>query len=206
MSSQTPRPDRSQATKDDHEQILNDLQRKTYQYFVKEVNEANGLTDDKTQEGWPASIAATGFALSTYPVMVEDDVLSREEAAERTRTTLRFFWQSPQSKEADATGYKGFYYHFLDRETGQRAWDSELSTIDTAFLLAGMLLAGQYFNHDNETETEIRELADKLYRRCDWRWALEKNALVNHGWKPHTGLLPYDWVGYDESLLLYILG
>lgn len=189
-----------------NKQLLADLQKESYQYFVHEVNPINGLTRDKTKAGWPASIAATGFALSTYPVMVNDGELSRAEAAARTLTTLRFFWNSPQSKAANATGYKGFYYHFLEEKTGQRAWQCELSTIDTTFLLAGALLAAQYFHHENETEAEIRKLADNLYRRCDWRWVLNNNGWVRHGWTPEHGFLPYDWLGYNESLLLYILG
>jgi len=206
VTSATKPPHSFPVSEAEHERMLDELQKETYQYFIHEVNPANGLTADKTKDGWPASTAATGFALSTYPVVVEDGLFSREEAAERTLATLRFFWNSPQSKAPDATGYKGFYYHFLDMETGRRAWQSELSTIDTAFLLAGVLLAGQYFNQDNEAEAEIRDLADKLYRRCDWRWALNGNVLVNHGWMPERGFLPFSWNGYDEALLLYILG
>ena len=111
--------------KDDYEQMLDDLQQETYEYFINEVNPDNGLTDDKTKEGWPASTAATGFALSIYPVVVEDELIEREEAIERTLTTLRFFWNSAQGKGKKDTGYKGFYYHFLDSQTGERARQSE---------------------------------------------------------------------------------
>jgi hypothetical protein len=126
--------------------------------------------------------------------------------ARRVLQKLRFFWNSPQGPEPDAAGYKGFYYHFLDMETGRRVWNCELSTVDSAFLLAGMLTAATYFGADAEEEQEIRTLADALYGRVDWRWAQNGGATVTHGWKPESGFLPYRWEGYDEALLLYVLG
>ena len=132
--------------------------------------------------------------------------MSRTHAVERVLNTLRFFWNSPQGPEPDATGYKGFYYHFLDMNTGRRAWLCELSTIDTTFLLAGMLTAGIYFDAHTADEQEISRLADELYCRVDWKWAQNQGATVTHGWKPESGFLPYRWEGYDEALLLYILG
>src|SRR6185295_455533 len=97
--------------------------------------------------------------------------ISRTEAAERTLTTLRFFWQSKQGPEPDATGHKGFYYHFLDMQTGARAWQCELSTVDSALLVGGMLAAAAYFEGPAPAEREIRDLAERLYARVDWRWA-----------------------------------
>jgi hypothetical protein len=190
--------------------LLARLQRKTFQYFWTEVtltvNLTNGLVVDCTKEGWPSSIAATGMALAIYPIGVERGFISREEAVKRTLTTLRFFWQSPQGTEADATGYRGFYYHFLDMQSGKRVWNCELSTIDSTFLLAGALTAALYFDHDSEDEHEIRSLADALYRRADWQWAQGGGATVTMGWTPEGGFLPFRWEGYDEALLLYILG
>jgi hypothetical protein len=144
--------------------------------------------------------------LAAYPVGVERALITRAEAIERTLQTLRFFWNSPQGTQADATGYRGFYYHFLDMTTGRRVWNCELSTVDSTFLLAGMLAAAAYFDHDSADEHEIRTLADGLYRRVDWRWAQDGGATVTHGWKPESGFLPYRWQGYDEALLLYLLG
>jgi hypothetical protein len=185
---------------------LEKLQRESFDYFLHEVNPDNGLVIDKTAANWPASIAATGLALASYPIAVERGFISRAQAIERTLRTLRFFWHSPQGPEPDATGYKGFYYHFLDMKTGQRAWNCELSTIDSTFLLAGMLTAGMYFNANTAEEEEIRTLADKLYTRVDWQWAQNQGQTVTHGWKPESGFLPYRWEGYDEAMLLYILG
>lgn len=185
---------------------LEALQRETFAYFVHEANPANGLIADKTEAHWPASIAATGLALAAYPVGVERGFMERSAAVERTLATLRFFWNSRQGPEPDATGHQGFYYHFLDMRTGRRAWDCEVSTIDSAFLLAGALAAGAYFDGETAEEREIRGLADALYRRCNWNWAQNGEATVTHGWRPKRGFIKHRWKGYDEALLLYILG
>jgi len=185
---------------------LETLQREAFNYFLYETNPVNGLVIDKTATDWPASIAATGLALAAYPVGVKRGFISHAAAVERTLATLRFFWNSPQGPEADATGYQGFYYHFLDMQTGRRARQCELSTIDSAFLLAGALTAGMFFDAPTGDEQEIRTLADGLYRRANWQWAQNGGATVTHGWRPESGFLEYRWEGYDEALLLYILG
>jgi len=185
---------------------LEKLQRETFGYFWHETNSANGLVIDKTAADWPASIAATGLALAVYPVGVERGFISRAAAVERTLATLRFFWNSPHGPEPEASGYQGFYYHFLNMQTGRRARQCELSTVDSAFLLAGALTAGMYFDASTAGESEIRTLSDALYRRADWQWAQNQGATVTHGWKPESGFLNYRWEGYDEALLLYILG
>jgi len=185
---------------------LETLQRETFDYFVQEANSENGLIRDKTAEPWPASIAATGLALAAYPVGVARGFWTRSAAVKRTLATLRFFWSSPQGSEPDATGYRGFFYHFLDMQTGRRAWNCELSTVDSAFLLAGALTAGAYFDAETADEKEIRSLADALYRRCDWAWAQNGKATVTHGWRPESGFIHYRWEGYDEAILLYVLG
>ena len=185
---------------------LEKLQHATFNYFLHETNPANGLVIDKAATDWPASIAATGLALAAYPVGVERGFMPRSAAVERTLNTLRFFWNSPQGPELDATGYRGFYYHFLDMQTGRRARQCELSTVDSAFLLAGALTAGIYFGAETADEYEIRTLAHALYRRADWQWAQNQGATVTHGWKPESGFIDYRWEGYDEALLLYMLG
>jgi hypothetical protein len=182
------------------------LQRDTFGYFVDATNPRNGLVPDSTREGAPSSISAIGFALSAYPVAVERNFLSRSEALERVLTTLRFLWASRQGEDRDASGYKGFFYHFLDMQSGRRTWTSELSTIDTTFLLAGALTAAAYFDRDTAPEREVRALADELYRRVDWRWAQNGGLTVAHGWTPERGFLRYRWEGYNEAILLYVLG
>ncbi|WP_339325668.1 glucoamylase family protein [Janthinobacterium agaricidamnosum] len=187
------------------EELLHLLQLDSFEYFLHEYNSVNGLICDKTHAGWPASIAAVGMALTVYPVGVERGFMSRDAALARTLLTLRFFAGSDQSGGAGATGYKGFYFHFLDMESGTRAWGSELSSIDTALLIAGMLTAAAYFQNDTPDESEVRRLAGQLYRRVDWTWMLNGNTLICHGWTPEHGFLPWRWEGYDEALILYVL-
>jgi hypothetical protein len=185
---------------------LADLQRHTFGYFVHETNPATGLVRDNTRYGAPCSIAAVGLALASYPVAAERGFLSRSEAAQRTLATLRFFAESPQGPEKDATGYRGFFYHFLDFRTGRRAHGCELSTMDTAILFAGALTAEAYFSRSDREEKEIRRLATLLYRSADWEWMLDGSLAVRHGWTPEGGFLPYHWKGYSEGLILYALG
>jgi hypothetical protein len=185
---------------------LENLQWMTVRYYLEEINFTNGLVRDKTQLDAPCSIAAVGMFLASAPVVVEQGILPRDFIAKWVLIRLRFFWNSPHGPEPDATGYKGFYYHFLDMETGRRVWNCELSTIDSAFLFAGFLTVATYFDRDTPDEQEIRTLADALYRRADWQWAQNGGATLTHGWRPETGFIPYRYQGYDEGLLLYVLG
>ena len=188
-----------------HRSLLRRLQRCSFAYFVHEINPANGLVSDKTAADWPASIAAIGMALTAYPVGVARRFIGRKEAAQLTLTALRFLAGSEQSDAPDATGYKGFYYHFLHMDTGRRAWRSELSSIDTALLIAGVLAAAAYFDRATDAEGEIRDLGRMLYERVDWAWMLAGADTLCHGWRPEQGFLPYRWEGYDEALVLYLL-
>jgi len=181
------------------------LQRDTFGYFPGETNIRNGLVPDNTRKGAHSSIAAVGLGLAAYPVAVEQNFIAREDALMRVLTTLRFFWNGPHGPEPDATGYKGFYYHFLHMDSGRRAWESELSTIDSSVLIAGALAAATYFDRETQEEREIRQLADNLYRRMDWEWMLAGDAKVVMGWKPESGFLPWRWEGYNESILLHVL-
>lgn len=182
------------------------LQRETFEYFLHEVNFKNGLIADKTAPDSPSSIAAIGLGLSAYIVGVERGLMSRSEAIQRTLKVLEFFARSPQGPEPDASGYKGFYYHFLDMKTGRRAWNCEISTIDTALLMAGILNSSCYFTNNTHKENEIRRLAKSLYERVDWKWALNGESTLALGWKPEGGFIPYRWNDkYSEALILYIL-
>ncbi|MGO4565496.1 glucoamylase family protein [Rhizobium sp. 2YAF20] len=185
---------------------LSRLQFTTLLYYLQVTNPDNGLVRDKTEPSAPASIAAIGMALATIPVIVERGVIIREFAAKITRRRLRYLMDCPQGPEPDSSGYKGFFYHFLDIETGRRVWQCELSTIDSAFLFAGALTVAAYFDGDTAEEAEIRQLANALYERADWNWACDGGPSLTHGWHPETGFIPHRWQGYDEGLLLYILG
>jgi hypothetical protein len=184
---------------------LRRLQRDSFEYFVREINPINGLVLDKTASNWPASIAAMGMALSAYPVGVKRGFMKRAEAGQRTLRMLNFLAASEQSKAVTASGYRGFYYHFLDMRNGRREWSCELSSIDTALLMAGVLLAGVYFDGASAEETQIRERSRALYERVDWAWMLNDQETLCHGWRPEHGFLPYHWQGYDEALILYLL-
>jgi len=187
--------------------MLESLQRTAFDYFLKQTNKLNGLVADTTRAGSPASIAVIGFALSAYPVAVERGWIARDDAVQRSLSTLRFFAGSDQSGAVISTGCHGFYFHFLDVQTGLRMWESELSSIDTALLIAGMLTAAAFFDRTTPAETELRLLANFLYDRVDWCWAQhEVGDAVALGWKPECGFLNYGWRGYDEALVLYALG
>jgi hypothetical protein len=188
--------------------FLEGLQRDTFAFFWDASAGANGLTPDRFPNPDVSSVAAVGFALTSYPIGVEKGWITRAQAAERTLSTLRFLWLGPQGPEPQGVmGYKGFFYHFLDAQTGYRAAVSELSTIDTALLMAGVLTSRSFFDRTEEPERAIRELADKLYRRVDWTWATSPKhpPLLSMGWTPEQGYVPYDWQGYNEAMILYLL-
>jgi hypothetical protein len=187
--------------------FLEVLQARTFRFFWESANPVNGLIPDR----WPSpsfsSIAAVGFGLSTYPVGVERGYVTRAAARDRTLTTLRFFWTAPQGPEPSGnTGHLGFFYHFLDMDTGRRYQTTELSTIDTALLIAGVLTVGEYFNGEDEAEREIRRLADALYRRVEWNRFQVQSPLVTMAWRPEKGFGPAEYKGYDEAMILYVLG
>jgi len=182
------------------------LSERTFRWFWDLCDARTGLTPDR----WPTrsfvSVAAVGFALTAYPIGAEHGWVTRAQAARRVLNTLHFFWQAPQDTAiAGVTGYRGFFYHFLDPTTGQRFENVELSTIDTALLLAGALFCQSYFDRRGAVEDSIRALADSLYRRTDWRWAQFRPPTIALGWRPREGHLPYDWRGYNETLILMVL-
>jgi hypothetical protein len=195
----------TQAFETTHEDLLDRLQRAAFDYFRQAMNPANGLVADNSRANSPVSIAVVGFALSSYTVAVERGWLARPEAVQRSLAALRFFRDSDQSGGPESTGYKGFYYHFLDFHSGARVWRSELSMIDTALLIAGALTASMYFDANTAEEVELRKIVDMLFRRIDWRWAQDGGETLRQGWKPECGFLHYGWEGYNEAIVLYVL-
>ncbi len=194
----------------DDNALLDSIQHQTFLFFRDKVNLDKGLFKDRTREDAPSSIASTAFALPALATAAERNWIFREEAAGLTYNALNFLVNSEQSMAADATGYKGFYYHYLDMETGKRAWESELSSIDTGLLLMGVIFSRNYYNRDNKTEQGIREMAEVLLTRLDWS-IFDMGPETNHpktismGWKPEDGLINWGWYGYNEGLFLYIL-
>lgn len=192
------------------EHLLDSIQYHSFNFFIKEMNPENGLVKDKSWDDAPSSIASVGFALPTYAVGVERNWLTRDKAALLTINTLRFFLVSQQSDKPDATGYKGFYYHFLKMDSGKREWNCELSTIDTGLLMLGVIFARNYFNRDTNEEKEIRDLSAKLLDRLDWNFFImttndQYKDQISMGWYPEKGLHKMGWSGYNEALFLYII-
>jgi hypothetical protein len=186
--------------------FFGELQERTFRFFWETGNPQNGLIPDRYPTPSYSSIAAVGFGLTTYPVGVERGYITRPQARQRVLATLRFLAAAPQSSEArGVAGYRGFFYHFVDMKTGERFEDSELSTVDTAILLAGALFCQSYFDGADPEEVEIRALVDTLYRRVDWQWAQPKGPAITLGWSPEEGFLRYDWRGYNEAMLVYLL-
>ena len=186
--------------------LLADLERRSFNYFWDTANPSNGLVPDR----WPtpsfASVAAVGFGLSAYTVGVSRGWVTREQALQRSLTTLRFFHAAPQGPQASGvSGHKGFFYHFLDMQTGHRFGRTELSTVDTALLLAGVLHARAFFDAADPHERELRRLADDLYARVEWPWSQVRPPSIGHGWHPESGHIGNDWKGYNESMLVYLL-
>ncbi|MFB2550712.1 glucoamylase family protein [Ensifer soli] len=184
---------------------LASLQRSAFGYFLDHTDPGTGLVADTSAPGAPASIAATGFGLSAYPVAVERGFVTRREALKRTLACLRFLDDAPTGRQPGAASHRGFFYHFLDMRTGHRAWQSEASTMDTALLFAGVLMAQRYFDGADPGEAEVRERAARLFDRIDWAFALAGGDTMTMGWKPGRGRLAYRWQGYSEAILLHVL-
>ena len=187
--------------------LFRDIGKRTFQFFWDTTNEKNGLTPDRYPSRPFSSIASVGFALTAYPIGIENGWVSRTQAVDRTLITLKFFRDMPSGPEATGKGaYNGFYYHFLDMQSGHRfaSW-VELSSVDTTLLMMGVLFAQSYYDGDDPREREIRAVADELYRRVDWAW-LQRNApLISMGWYPDKGFIPHDWQGFNEAMMVYVL-
>ena len=193
------------------------LSERTFRYFWDTTDTERCLAPDRWPSNPFSSVAATGFALTAFGIGAERQYVTREQAALRTRDCLKFYWNAPQGEGASGfTGHKGFFYHFLKNSDGTRHATVELSTVDTALFLGGALFAQSYYDRNDPVEAEIRDLAEKIYRRVEWDWAQRPNTgtqarnLVNShgitmGWRPERGWETHDWVGYNEGMLVYIL-
>ena len=186
--------------------FLEDLDKRTFQFFWEHSDPQTGLTLDRARTvGTPpqrgeshyriASIASTGFALSGLCVAADRGWVSRTAALERVRNTLDFFANRAVHKN-------GWFYHWMDAVTGERRWNAEISSIDTALLLGGVLTVKQCFAGD----PQIAAAADKIYRRVDFQWMLNgDNYLLSHGWRPETGWIANRWHDYSEQTILYLM-
>jgi hypothetical protein len=204
----------------DQAAVLDSIQYAAFRFFWYKANPANGMCPDRSAAGSVSSTASTGFGLSSICVGVDHGWITRAQGRQRVLTTLQTFWNMPQGPGTSGIiGYKGLYYHWLDMTTATRRvdWNSELSTIDTALLFAGIMHARQFFDDPAEAdEITIRALADSITRRADWRWVhlgryLETGTPsdslgIQMGWNPTTGFSTFGkWTGYNEAMLMYIM-
>lgn len=187
--------------------LLDSLQRTAFLYFWNEANPTNGLIRDRSQFNSACSIASQGFGITAICIAIDHGWVTREEGRARIRLGLETLWNGAQGPQSlGVNGYKGLFYHFLDLNTGVRTWNCELSTIDTALLMAGVIDARNYFDTDDPLDVELRELCTDLYERVDWVWARDGGNGIKMGWKPETGFSAFGrWIGYNEAMILYIL-
>jgi hypothetical protein len=179
---------------------LFELECLNFRYFWEQADPATGLVKDRcdvraaTDTGTVGSIAATGFGLTALCIGEKRGLVLTPDAEQRVLTTLRFLWKK-------LPNHRGFFYHFANVSTGERVWDSEVSSVDTALLLCGVLMCRQHFHNE-----EITRLANDIFNRVDWTWLSEDTSLLPHGWTPELGFLPYRWDYYSELMMMYLLG
>ncbi|MBU1863355.1 MAG: hypothetical protein KKH94_06830 [Candidatus Omnitrophica bacterium] len=173
--------------------LIKKVEKDSLKYFLDYTPQKTGLTQDSSAPGSPCSIAGVGFYVAAVVVAAHNNWITKDNAYKRIKTVLTTFKKKVQGKN-------GFYYHFVDPRTGRRAWGSEVSSIDTALFIAGVLLAGEYFKG-----TQIERMAHELYENVQWKWLLSSSNLLSHGYKPESGILPYYWDSYSEHLILQAL-
>ncbi len=179
--------------------FLDELERANFLFFWEQANPETGLVKDRAHArtedtGIVASIAATGFGLTALCIGAERGYMTPVEVLKRVVTTLHFLWEKMPT-------HRGFFYHYANAKTGERIWESEVSSIDTAILLCGILTCREHFR-----KPEITRLASDIFNRVEWAWLSEDTELLPHGWSPETGFLPYRWDYYSELMMMYLLG
>jgi hypothetical protein len=182
------------------DQLLDEIEKQNFQFFLEQASPESGLVRDRAsvsgnETSVVASIAATGFGLTALCIADQRGYISRNDARDRVSAALRFLWKKMPT-------HRGFFYHFADINTGERVWDSEVSSVDTAILLCGVLTCRRHF----EEHSEVSLLAYEIFNRVDWSWLSEDTTLLTHGWTPEGGFLPYRWDYYSEMMMIYLLG
>jgi len=181
------------------EQFLDELEHSIFLYFWEQANPETGLVKDRCNArikdtGIVGSIAATGFGLTAICIGEKRGYVSHPDARLRVLATLVYLWKKLPT-------HRGFFYHFANINTGERIWDSEVSSIDTTMLLCGILTCKQHFQ-----DKDIVDLAHAIFDRVDWSWLSEDTSLISQGWTPESGFLPYRWDDYSELMMIYLLG
>jgi hypothetical protein len=200
QTSPTKRPAQPSILSSEDDAFLNDLEKTTFQYFWEQANPTTGLVKDRanarteSDNGYVGSIAATGFGLTALCIGEKRGFIPRATALERVLVTLRSLW-------GKLPNHRGFFYHWANVNTGERVWDSEVSSVDTAILLCGVLTCREHLQ-----VAEVQALADDIFGRVEWTWLSEDTSLLTHGWTPEVGFLPYRWDNYSELMMMYLLG
>ncbi len=181
------------------DQFLNEVESASFLFFWEQGSPNTGMVKDRSsvranRVGDASSIAATGFGLTALCIGAQRGFIPKGAALERVFATLRFLWRK-------LPNHRGFFYHFANGETGERMFDSEVSSVDTAILLCGVLMCRQHFRHP-----AVAELANLIFSRVDWTWLSEDTSLLTHGWSPEVGFLPSRWDYYSELMMMYLLG
>jgi hypothetical protein len=188
-------------------EFLEYLQQTTFDFFWYEANPANGLIRDRSQPNSAVSVASVGFGLTGIGIAIDRGWITRDQGRQRVLTTLRTFRDGPQGAGVTGTiGYKGWFYHMLGLNSATRDGTSELSSIDTGLLLAGILYVKEYFDADQPAENEIRSAAAAIFNRVDWQWMANGGNSLSMGWMPESGFLSWRWSGYNEAMVLYVMG
>ncbi len=181
------------------EAFLEQAESANFKFFWEQTNPYTGIVRDRCNAINPdkselGSIASTGFGLTALCIGESRGYVPYYEARNRVLNTLRFLWKK-------LPNHRGFFYHWANIDTGERLWDSEVSSVDTAILLCGVLTCRAYFQH-----SEVSELAELIFNRVDWTWLSEDTQILPHGWRPETGFLQYRWDNYSEMMMMYLLG
>jgi hypothetical protein len=190
----------SYALSAEDESLLDEIELATFRYFLDQADPITGLVRDRvdvhaaTETRTAASIAATGFGLTAICIGEQRKFVPTSQAHDRVIAALRFL-------ESEMPTHRGFFYHWADLHSGARIWDSEVSSIDTAILLCGVLTCREHFRL-----REITRLATQIFDRVDWTWLSADTSLLPHGWRPEVGFLQYRWDVYSELMMMYLLG
>jgi hypothetical protein len=193
------KPPRHTSLSPEDDQLLDEMERLNFCYFWEQANPETGMVKDRCQVqgndyGIVGSIAATGFGLTAICIADERGFIRSSQAQDRVLATLHSLWSK-------LPNHRGFFYHWANIDTGERVWDSEISSVDTAILLCGVLACREHFR-----SPEIIRLASDVFNRVDWTWLSEDTPLLPHGWTPEIGFLPYRWDLYSELMMMYLLG
>ena len=195
----TPAKPANPALSSEDDQFLHEVESASFLFFWEQGSPNTGMVQDRcnvreNRPGGASSIAATGFGLTALCIGVQRGFIPASAALERVFATLRFLWKK-------LPNHRGFFYHFANPETGERMFDSEVSSVDTTILLCGVLSCRQHFRHP-----AVAQLANLIFNRVDWTWLSEDTSLLTHGWSPEVGFLPSRWDYYSELMMMYLLG